>query len=54
MNSVIKKIREYSSDITNDKKYTFLFLLISIFECRAKKTTKKIRGKILTKDILVK
>mgnify|MGYP004699275321 FL=1 len=45
---------KYSSEITDDKTYTFLSLMISIFEYNAKKTTNKIRGKILTKEILVK
>lgn len=53
-NSFLKKIRKYNIEVTDDKTYTFLSLMISILEYKAEKTVIIIRGKILTRDILVK
>ena len=53
-NSFLKKIRKYNNENIKDKKYTFLSLIISILEYKTKITVNIIRGKILTKEILVK
>ncbi len=47
-------MRKNNNENIKDKIYTFLSLIISILEYKAKITVNIIRGKILTKEILVK